>query len=273
MHTHNCPFCGQANRVGARFCAGCGKDMSAPDAPGVIQKAAGVAAQAGRAVAPVAQQAAVAGWRGGKRGAGFLARVLTLGGRAAYTEITNPSPIAAGQITGPLTPRVLATPLEGAAVIFAVFVLFGWLVIFLPEVRQIALAIGGSVMALFALNFAGVRRPFFTTMTFDRFFRGSRQVKAVDFHLHDRQSNQSLRVEMRGTEGAIPLVSGMFVQVYGVRDKAQGVIRAWRVDAVDQNWQTYTTFLAPRLIPLTVGLFLPALVALVAWLIKLLVTA
>jgi hypothetical protein len=261
MNERVCPHCGQTNRATARFCARCGQDMNA----------ASIAQKAAQAVGPAAQQVAGATWQGSKRGATFLGRALTLGGKAAYSELFQPAPVVAGPVASIAAGRSLPAPLEWPFFLFMLLLLFGWLIIFMPEGWQIGLVLAVWFLALILLNFAGVRRPYFSALTTNRLLRGVGHVPAYEFHLYDQASNQTVRVEVQGGQQVAALAPQNYVQVYGIKHSGQGEVRAWRVDVLNQQGQGYTAILSPRLIPLTVALFLPGLVALVAWIIKLLV--
>jgi hypothetical protein len=270
MSVMNCPYCQQPNRAGARFCTACGRDMQqAGGQPHLGHKAAGAAAQAAQAAAPVVQQAAAAGWSQSKRGASWLRRVLTLGGRAAYTELFSPEPATAGWMINLPQLRTVQTPIEGAFFVFVVFVLFGWLIIFLPGIWPGA-ALAVWLLGLLSVNFAGMKRPFFTTLTLQRLLGRRPHTQIAEFYIQETGGNQRLRVEMLGVNRVQELQTGLYLQVYGIVNKGQASARVWWINAMSQDGQFQTTVQTPRLVPLSVALFFPLLLATLAALVKLL---
>ena len=178
--SNNCPKCGHINRDVARFCAQCGATLTPPapsvSAAEVAEKAKEMAAKvgaavgpaaakAGAAVAPVAKEAVVKGWAGSKRGMSFFARVVTVGGRAAYSEVFSPFPIARGQVATPPAESTVPVPVEPAAILFVISLLAGWLIFALPGLSR-GISIAVIFAALLVLSWMGVRRPYFTRMTF-----------------------------------------------------------------------------------------------------------
>lgn len=285
--TNSCPKCGQANRPGARFCAACGAALAAPvnavapsgaPAPTVgsgIPPALGPAlAQAGAALAPVAKQAASKGWIGSKRGMSFLARVFTGGGRAAYSEVFGPLPAAGGQMVSAPGESPVPAPIEPAALIFVLALLAGWLIFALPPLPR-AVAIIGFPILLLILSWLGLRRPYFTALTFTGLIgrlrnRGrSPQVPLYRFQVADRASGKQLDVVMVGPRHGSPPPGGAIVELWGIHHPSRNELRAWRVAASDAAGQPVGVLTAPRLMPLGVALFLPAFLLLLVWLLTL----
>jgi hypothetical protein len=275
MNTLSCPHCRQMTRAGTRFCSACGKDMQAAGATPVAaagnfaHKAGEIASQAGQAAAPYLQQAAVSSWQQSKRGAGWLRRVLTGGGRAAYSEVTTPFPVSEGWIRALVPPRQIVPPLEIAAFIFTLILLLSWLIVLLPG-WWAGVVLATSFFSLFVLSFAGVKRPFFTKMTFQRLLGQLSQINVLEFHVQEAQTNRQLRVEMWGVQSPPSLPSGAYVQLYGIENKGQAVVRVWWCNVLDQNGHTQMTVSAPRLLPLTLALFLPLFLNLIIWVVALL---
>ena len=287
--SNNCPKCGHINRTGSKFCGKCGATLS-PPAPSVsaaeiadkakeIAAKAGTvvgpaAARAGAAVAPVAKEAAIKGWAGSKRGMSFFARVVTVGGRAAYSEVFGPPPVAHGQVTAPPTASTVPAPVEPAAILFVISLLAGWL-IFALQGLSLAIAIAVIFVVLLALSWLGIRRPYFTRMTFSGLVarlrrRGqSPQVPIYRFRIAEGTSGQPLDVVMIGERKGRAIFQGSLVELWGIREPGRNELRAWKVETVDVSGQLVGTLTAPRLIPLTVALFLPAILILLVWLITL----
>lgn len=244
----------------------------------VVPAAKGAAA----AVTPVAKEAAVKGWAGSKRGMSFFARVVTVGGRAAYSEVFGPLPAAHGQVaTQPATSTVPA-PIEPAAILFVISLLAGWAIFTLSELSRV-IVIATIFVTLLVLSWLGIRRPYFTRMTFGGLVGRLRQrgqapnVPIYKFRITEGTTGQPLDVVMVGerkastepgrSSGAI--AQGALVELWGIRDPGQNELRAWKVETVDTSGQVVGTLTAPRLIPLTVALFLPAALLLLGWLVTL----
>ena len=219
---NKCPKCGQDNRPGSRFCAVCGGPIAGPANAGTgVQASAAVppaavgpvVAKAGAAIAPVAKQAAAKGWAGSKRGVGFLARVFTIGGRAAYSEVFGSLPTASGQVAAPPNEAAVAEPIETAALVFVLALLGGWLAFTLPP-RGTAIVIIAAPLVLLVLSWLGFRRPYFTKMTFTGLAgrmrnRGrARQVPIYKFQVYEQTTGQPLDVVMVGPRQGSALGSG-----------------------------------------------------------------
>jgi hypothetical protein len=283
-----CPSCGHTNRDTAKFCSGCGGDLAAipqalPKAVDRVKEAAAkagavvgpAAAKAGAAVAPVAKEAAIKSWKGSKKGMGFMARTLTGGGKAAYTEVFSPQPYVEGQVlTAPASGSVPA-PIEVGALLFVAALLLGWLIFLLEQWWYIAAALAGTYIVLLVLSWLGLRQPFFTRMTFSglwsRLFRRSGQVPIYKFRVQDRISGQPVDVVMVGPQKGHRMAPGNNVRVWGLPDKGRNELRAWKVEALDAAGQTFAFLTVPRLIPLVVALFLPPTLILITWIVILLV--
>lgn len=277
--SNKCPKCGQDNRAGARFCAVCGGPLAAPAQPAAANApiALGPAvAKAGAAIAPVAKQAAAKGWAGSKRSMGFLARVFTIGGQAAYSEIFGSLPTVSGQVVAPPNETAVAEPVEPAAMAFVLALLGGWLAFALPP-QGTAIAVIAAPLILLVLSWLGLRRPYFTKMTFTGLVnrlrnRGrARQVPIYKFQVYEQATGQPLDVVMIGPRKGGSLASGANVHLWGIRHPGRNELRAWRAEVVDATGKSLGLLTAPRLIPLTVALFLPAILLLVAWVITLFV--
>jgi hypothetical protein len=279
---NRCPKCGQTNRPGAKFCAVCGAALAmstggtASAGGGPSQASLGPAlAQAGAALAPVAKQMAAKGWVSSKRGMSLLARVFTVGGRAAYTELFRPLPAGGGQVVAAPTEATVPAPVEPAALIFVLALLAGWLVFALPATPR-AIIIIGLPIVLLVLSWLGVRRPYFTALTFTGLLGWLRnrgrapQVPLYRFPVAERAAGRQVDVVMIGPRRGNSPTAGATVELWGIYHVGRNELRAWRVASTDASGQTVGILAAPRLIPLVVALFLPALLWLVAWVLTLL---
>lgn len=275
--SNQCPKCGHTNRPDAKFCAKCGGTLTlagpSVSAAEVADKAKEIAAKAGAAIAPVAKEAAIKGWAGSKRGMSFFARMVTVGGRAAYSEIFRPLPAAHGQVNTPPTASTVPASVEPAAILFVISLLAGWLVFALHGLSR-AVAIAAIFVVLLALSWLGIRRPYFTRMTFGGLVgrlrkRGQApQVPIYRFRVTEA-SGQPLDVLMVGERKGRAISQGALVELWGIRDPGRNELRAWRIETVDASGQPVDVLTAPRLIPLTVALFLPAFLILLVWIITL----
>jgi hypothetical protein len=273
-----CPRCGKPNRAAARFCVGCGQALAGaappPAAVGqrarqavgqVAQAATPAVRQAAQAAAPVAGQVARRSWQASRQGMGWLARLVTGGGRAAYTEIVSPQPALAGQVVSVPTEDWVPAQIELGAIAFLAGLLLGWLVFLLPEWWQELAAILALALLLLGLNFAGLRRPAFTRMTWGRLLRRFRQVPRLRCHVRDYATNQTTTLTLVGPRAGGPLVQGADLLAYGIRDTRNNEVRAWKLDLSGATGNTVIT--APRLAPLTVALLLVPLLLGLVWLI------
>lgn len=288
-----CSTCGHVNRDEARFCSGCGgklTPLSQPPAKPVAEAAEKIkeaaskageilgppAAQAGAAVAPIAKEAAAKSWESSKKGMSLFARVMTGGGKAAYTEIFHPLPVAGGRVLTPPSSTTVPLPIEGAALLFMAVLLLGWLVFLLPPWGIVGALVGACVLLL-VLSWLGVRRPYFSKLTFsglwDRVLRRGQasRVPLYKFQVQDAPGSQPLDVAMLGERQGGQLSQGTQIQLWGILDQGRNELRAWKVETLDAAGQPMATVVVPKLIPLTVALFLPPiLMGLVGLLIVLL---
>ncbi len=274
-----CPNCRRPNRAGAHFCNSCGATLAgatpaAAPASGVAQQAKEMAGQvaqaatpvakrAAQAAAPVAQQAAQRSWQVSKQGMGWFARLITGGGRSAYTEIVSPQPITVGQVVSPPQEDWVPTPLEGAAIIFFLSLLLGWLVFLLPLWWHQLLVILGLLLLLLILNFAGLRRPVFSRLFWTKALRRAKQVPRLTCQVQDQLTNQVIRLTIIGQRTPGQLYQGANVQAYGVRYAGQNEVRAWKVDL--GSGQEIT---APRLAPLVAIMLLAPMLLGLVWLLR-----
>ncbi len=222
------------------------------------------AREAAAAVAPVAKEAAAKGWAGSRRGMSFFARVATVGGRAAYSEVVSPQPAARGQVTAPPVAASGPAPAEPAALaLLAITLLAAWLVFALAGVARF-LAIGGMFIGLLFLSWLGVRRPYFTLLAFEGWIARVTQrgqapiVPLYRFTMREEGSGQALAVVMVGERKGVDVADGAWVEVWGIREPQRNELRAWKVQMADAAGQPGPVLTAPRLIPLSVALFLPA---------------
>ena len=264
-----CPNCQHTNRDGARFCGRCQAPLAAaPPAhvpPGAPQSPP-VVPLAGRKLPRIPKPVVT----GSKRGLRFLVSIFTGGGHAAYAEVVGPAPIADGTVaTQPHESRV-SYPFEIAAWLFLLAWPLACVVLILPNLLPVV-AFVLIYLALIILSWAGLRRPFFTTLTLGKvaswLTRGPRQTTLYRFDVEERQTRQRITVTMIGPR-KVPkgqstgLQQDHRVRIYGLLDKSTNAIRAWKLEYLDTAWnETGVVIKAPRFIPLTSALFPPPTLA------------
>ena len=293
--TTPCTICGHYNRSTAKFCGKCGATIVAytPPAttsppgtgPGVGDKAKDVAnrvgavagpamVKAGAAVAPVARGVAEKGWQGSKKGMGVAARIVTGGGRAAYSEAFNPHPYVTGRVSTVTPTTLIPFPLEWAFILFVLSLGAIWFLFALSDVAT-GVTMGAIFLLLLLLSWFGIRRPFFTRLTFDGLLARIRpkrpqQVPQHRFQIIDDSTHQPLEVVMVGHHQGTLVSPGDSVALWGIRDASRNELRAWKVQSTHPTGQQAHAIVVPRLFPLTVALFLPIGVSLLVWLLSLL---
>jgi hypothetical protein len=130
-------------------------------------------------------------------------------------------------------------------------------------------------VALLALSWLGVRRPYFTRMTFGGLVARLRrrgqppQVPIYQFGITEATSGQPLDVVMVGERKGGAISQGALVELWGIRARGRNELRVWKVETVDASGQPAGILTAPRLIPLSVALFVPAILLLIVWLVTL----
>ena len=286
-----CPKCGSPLRLGAKFCPSCRHPVAAQAAPqqsyssppayappsasgqgqgpALIQQAGQTARQAAAAAAPVARAAGGAAWRASRKGMGWFARLITLGGRAAYTEVFSPPAVAEGQVNSQPTFAYTPAPLESAAFVFVLsFALLP--LIFLIKDWRIELAVfAGGALLLLALNFAGLRWPAFSRITFGHLFRRypGGNVPEARFQVHDAQKGVlNLRIVGARREN-VQIAFDHLVRVYGMPEPGRNEIRVWKAEVYAANGQPLGIVTAPRLLPLFATLFAPTVLWFIVWLV------
>jgi hypothetical protein len=289
-----CSKCGHSNRDTAKFCTNCRTPLSpagrpgaqpppaaGPPVPGTGQQVKQAVAQvgsvvgpaasrAGAALAPVAKQAATAGWAGSRKGMSLFARLVTGGGRAAYAEAFNPPPLAEGLVAGTPTTSLVPTPVEPAALLFVLAFPLGALLLQLKWPGGMAV-FAAAYLLLLALAYAGIRRPYFTRLTFaglwQRLAQRSQpaQVPLTRFHLQDRVRNQPIDVVLAGNLQGGTVSPGAYVQVWGIHEPGRAELRAWRLQVLNSTGQPQGIISAPRLVSFVVALFIPLTLWLIAW--------
>lgn len=279
MPSHHCPTCQQPLRAGAQFCTRCGAASAAPARPAApVQPAAlnrmrQAAAQAGSSAAPVVIDTAAKGWQVSRREMGRLAGILTLGGRAAYTEIASPQIALEGFVVSAPAPAWSPSVREPAAYLSMAALLAIWLLLLLPPLAGLLVWLG-LVVALLALAWTGARRPYFSRLAFrglwQRLRRRPASVAALSFSVQ-RQSapgGPPVVVTVLGYDPQGALAANTFVRVYGIFSADGKDLRAWKVLTIDNNGRLAGALTAPRLMPLVVAFFLPLLAILPVLLIR-----
>lgn len=246
VQTTRCPKCGHENRAGAKFCANCGTSL--------LQKSTPKPPPAD--VTPTATIAAEEAKEAAKKIWDTVKTVVTVGGRTAWLELTNPEPALEGTVTEKLKVESVTHPNEpafwatvGAVVVLLVFALTGrWLFPFLATV------------AFLVLSWLKWRRPYFSTIAM-KTLGGILSKQVPSWNLKVKTAQGETQVVVYGeTTGDEPQI-GDRVRVWGIfDDKAQTKLRAWKIQALDASGQPKgQPFVAPRLYPLIPVLFFVSL--------------
>lgn len=203
---------------------------------------------------------------------------LTLGGRAAYADLFNPSESARGQVLT-LERKMISARVELGFILWCVaWIVFGLLLLF-PPVWSIASFVL-LLLILIVLSLPGWRFLGFSRLSAETIFQFARRFKRgaqlqTQFTLQTPQGHQT--VVMRGTfKGTMEqVVNGKNkivpfndanktlavnhpVRVWGLSEG--NILRAWKLEFLEINSAPANVWLsAPRVLPLTAALFIPLL--------------
>ncbi|MGQ9463327.1 MAG: zinc ribbon domain-containing protein [Candidatus Fervidibacter sp.] len=258
VQTVRCPKCGHENRPQAKFCANCGNPLAllerAPKPP------PSEAVPPASVVTEEAKEAAKKIWD-------MVKTVVTVGGRTAWLELTNPEPVLEGTVTEQLKVEAITPPSEPA---FWGAVAIGFILLVFSLVGNWLFPLIATVTFL-VLSWLKWRRPYFSILaltTLGGILR--RQAPSLNLKVKTAQGEQQVIVygDMTGDEPKV----GDRIQVWGVfDDKAQTKARAWKLHVLDETRQPKgQPLVAPRLLPLVPVLFF---VSLVMFVLALLVSA
>ncbi len=261
-----CSRCGTPNRAGARFCSRCAAPLTAmPIAPA---RATPAISPSPRMQLPSAvSQAGAALGRGFRALARLVGKLVTLGGRAAYTDLIAPQPVATGMIVSPVERRAALAPFDlGCFGWLASWIVIGLMVWLLaPNTLGVDFMFMMLFFILLLLSWAGLRRPYFSRIL-------PRAAKdQLRFALKTPQGQMA--VEMIGaiknlTPDTLPR-QGHLVQLWGI--PAGSTLRAWKLQFLNtDNSPSTLTLSAERLFPLVAALFAPTIAWVVIWIIFLL---
>jgi hypothetical protein len=248
IQTVRCQKCGHGNRLGAKFCSQCGSPLPRPEAlpkppPSDVTPPAPI-------VAEEAKEAAKKIWD-------IVKTVVTVGGRTAWLELTNPEPALEGALTERFKVESVTMPKESAfwmtvaaGIVLFVFALTGgWLFPFLATV------------AFLVLSWLKWRRPYFSAISWTN-LGGLLSKQVPSWNLKVRTDKGEVQVITYGEATGDEPQIGDQVRVWGIfDDKAQTRLRAWKIQAVDATGQPKSQpFTFPRLFPLVPTLFFLSLV-------------
>lgn len=253
--TVRCPHCGRDNRLGARFCAGCGKPLAETASPrSDVSSNPAVAKQE-------AVKAAQKLWD-------ITKTVVTIGGRTAWQELTNPPVALDGKVVECFEVDALTPPHEpafwgfvAATIVLAVFALAGqWL---FPLIATVVTLV---------LSWLRWERPFFSLLAWKGLLAWlGRPAQVPSAYLKVQTPSGEVQVTLLGErQGDLPQV-GDRLWVWGIyEDKAMTKWRAWKVQQVSPDGQPQgRPCQVPRLFPLVPLLFFVSLGAtLLGWLIS-----
>jgi hypothetical protein len=248
IQTVRCQKCGHENRLGAKFCAHCGSPLPRPeDLPKTPPSDATPPAPI---VTEEAKEAAKKLWE-------IVKTVVTVGGRTAWLELTNPEPVLEGTLTERLKVESVTMPKESAfwltivaGIVLLVFALTGgWLFPFLATV------------AFLVLSWLKWRRPYFSALSWTN-LGGLLSKQVPSWNLKVRTDKGEVQVVAYGDASGDEPQIGDRVRVWGIfDDKAQTRLRAWKIQAMDATGKPKgQPFTFPRLFPLMPTLFFLSLV-------------
>ncbi|MCX7643303.1 MAG: zinc ribbon domain-containing protein [Armatimonadetes bacterium] len=233
VQTVRCPKCGHENRVGAKFCAKCGTSLVQDSLPPATVSA------------EETKEAARKIWN-------TVKTVVTVGGRTAWLELTNPEPTLEGTVTEKLKVESVTAPSEpafwgaiGAGVVLLTFSLTGrWFFPFLASA------------AFLVLSWLKWRRPYFSALAL-KTLGGILNKQTPSWNLKVKTASGEIQVIVYGEATGDEPQIGDRVKVWGIfDDKAQTKLRAWKILSLDPAGQPKgQPFTAPRLYPLIPVLF------------------
>lgn len=279
----HCPRCNNPLRPAAKFCPRCGQTLAAvnpppyapPVASGPVPTAASHAAhyaaqavgQAAAVAAPVMQAAGKTALQNTRKGMGWLARAVTLGGRAAFTDLFTPQPVAEGALHSALAEDRVAASVEPAAFLWVFsFGLFPFIFLAGTPTGELAILIG-LTLGLLLLNFAGLRRPVFSRLTWGsltgRYANGV--VALLQFQINDAQRGLRTVKLIGPRRDSVALAPGQLIRLYGVWEGQ--TCRAWQIDVFGVDGQPLGIVTAPRTRPLSAMLFVPLIAWFIVWLL------
>lgn len=299
-----CPICHTPNRANARFCVKCGtrftQSASAVNSPIV----APIASPQTPVLTPILAQPSAAAPQlnvppqasttpqiispprpnFGKRvlhGLGrigyFIGRGLTLGGRAAYADLINPTESARGQVLT-LDRQMIPARIEVGFILWCLaWIAFG-LLLLLPSVWSIASFVL-LLLILIVLSLPGWRFLAFSRLSIDtifqwmrrRFKRGAQLETRLTVNTPQGHQTVFVRGEFQGTMRQVvngknkivpfndankTLAANHLVRAWGLNEGK--ILRAWKLEFLEVNGAPAQVWLtAPRVVPLTAALFIP----------------
>lgn len=170
-------------------------------------------------------------------------------------------------IAGP--PAAAPFPFDlGFRLLFALSFLI-WPLVFLAKGWAWQLSIFlGVTMLLLALNFAGLRWPAFSKLTFGRLLGRYPDISVRELRLQvcDAQ-NRAVNVRVVGPRENVLVAVSNLVRVYGMTEPGRNEVRAWKLDLYAANGQPLGITTAARTLPLFAMLFAPTALWFVVWLV------
>ncbi len=245
VQTVRCPKCGHENRLGAKFCSHCGTPLAQErEKPSPSESTPQTVA------AEEAKEAAKKIWD-------TVKTVVTIGGRTAWLELTNPEPALEGTVTEKLKVDSVTAPSEpalwgaiGGGIVLLVFALTGkWLFPFLATV------------AFLVLSWLKWRKPYFSALAL-KTLGGIWGKQVPSWNLKVKAVHGEIQAVVYGDATGDEPQIGDQVRVWGIfDDKAQTKLRAWKIQTLNAAGQPKSQpFVAPRLYPLIPVLFFLSLI-------------
>lgn len=248
VQTIRCPKCGRENRSGAKFCVGCGTALPQPVREPKPEEKAHPSALA----LPKEEAAEVA-----RKLWDLSKTVITVGGRTAWNELTNPPATLEGKVTDELTVDAVTPPVEtalwgfiGWSFVLLVFGLSGsWII---PLI---------STVATLVASWLRWRRPYFSPLGWRRLPGFGKNVQVPSLNLKLQTDKGEVQVALFGEQQGDKPKEGEQVRLWGIfDDEPQTQLRAWKVQALDDSGQPKgQPLIVPRLFPLAPSLFFASL--------------
>ena len=141
-------------------------------------------------------------------------------------------------------------------------VVFGWLLLVWNEPVGVAGILLVAWIGLLALSWLGVRRPYFSRLTWIRLRsllgdKSKGQVPLLRMTVNNHHTGQPIGVVLIDPQAGAQPAPGHWVRVWGIPETDRNEVRAWQVEVVESSGRSLGFVKAGRLFPLTVALFLP----------------
>lgn len=230
-----CHKCGASNRLDAKFCKSCG--------------------------APLAQTPPAAAKVGAIE---RIKNVATLGLRAAYKELFEPSPVLVGTVRSVSVNEAAEAKFEPMWLLAIFAWLIGLSLTFAPRILLGFLLLCAACVFLLSLSWRSSGKPYISALSWlvlaNALSKGGAKVTAIVMRMQD-EHGRDVEVTLLGEPSGIAPGVGEQVQVWGVyEDSARRKIRAWKVQVIGADkGEKVEPLRTQRLLPLIPLLLFPYL--------------